>query len=189
MPELNPFGQSQKSPQGLKMTQSLKIALLSLCTLTLTACATTQTQAPSTQRGPVAERPAVPDLPIPTDIETPTNPETETKRPEDVVENDQDPDDFQSPQVQDGPYFNNREGLTPPHMAGRDTKRLALLLPFSTSSTRLAQEAQSMYRAAELAVFARPSTDVLLIALDTKGTEEGARSATCLLYTSDAADD
>ena len=63
-------------------------------------------------------------------------------------------------------------------MAGRDTKRLALLLPFSTSSSRLAQEAQSMYRAAEMAVFDRQGSDVLLIALDTKGTEAGALSAT-----------
>jgi len=35
-----------------------------------------------------------------------------------------------------------------------------------------------MYRAAEMAVFDRNGTDVLLFALDTKGTEDGARSAT-----------
>jgi len=35
-----------------------------------------------------------------------------------------------------------------------------------------------MYRAAEMAVFDRTGSDVLLIALDTKGTEAGARSAT-----------
>jgi len=75
-------------------------------------------------------------------------------------------------------YVNNREGLTPPHMKGRDTKRLALLLPFSASSPRLAQEAQSMFRAAELAVFEREGADVLLVALDTKGTEAGTISAT-----------
>lgn len=178
MPELNPFGQSQKSPLRLKMTKSLKTALLGVCALTITACASTQTQAPTTTRVPVVQRPIVPNQPIPTQTETPAPTETGTTQPEPTVQTNKDPVRVEAPQVEDGPYFNNREGLTPPHMTGRDTKRLALLLPFSTSSTRLAQEAQSMYRAAELAVFARPSTDVLLIALDTKGTEEGARSAT-----------
>ena len=80
--------------------------------------------------------------------------------------------------AQTGAYFNNRGGLTPPHMAGRDTKRLALLLPFSARSSRLKAEAASMLRAAELAVFERQDADVLLIALDTQGTKDGARSAT-----------
>ena len=62
-------------------------------------------------------------------------------------------------------------------MEGRDTKRLALLLPLSASSPRLRQEAESMMKAAELAVFERDSADVLLIALDTGGTSQGAQSA------------
>ena len=78
----------------------------------------------------------------------------------------------------DGRYFNNRPGLTPPHMAGRDTKRLALLLPFSARSNRLKAEAASMLRAAELAVFEREDADILLIALDTKGTRAGTKTAT-----------
>ncbi len=71
-----------------------------------------------------------------------------------------------------------RDGLTPPHMAGREIKRLALLLPFSARSDRLREEAASMLKSAELAVFERDKADVLLIALDTRGTEDGARSAT-----------
>ncbi|MBC6402142.1 MAG: penicillin-binding protein activator [Hyphomonadaceae bacterium] len=69
-----------------------------------------------------------------------------------------------------------RNGLTPPHMTGRDIKRLALLLPFS--SERWREEADSMLDAAEMAVFDRDEADVLLIALDTGGTETGAARAT-----------
>jgi len=166
MPNPKPFG------------HSLKLLLLSGCAALMTACAST-TPAPTQQRVPVAQVPV--EIQTPTPVGTPT---TETE-PKDVKEVDarepeeptvQQPDTVQT--AQNGPYFNNRDGLTPPHMTGRDTKRLALLLPFSTSSSRLAQEAQSMYRAAEMAVFDRTDTDVLLFALDTKGTEEGAKSAT-----------
>lgn len=141
----------------------------------MAACTTT---GPTTTQGPapVVQRPVDPVTPTPTQSDTPnTDPkevevktptETTTKEPEEV---------YTAPA---GIYVNNRGGMTPPHMAGRDTKRLALLLPFSTSSSRLAQEAQSMYRAAEMALFARTDADVLLIALDTKGTEAGAKSAT-----------
>lgn len=144
----------------------------------MTACASTapvQTE----QRAPVAQTPV--ETPRPTPAGTPpteTDPketqEVEVKEPEEPAA--EEPSRVQTAQT--GPYFNNRDGLTPPHMTGRDTKRLALLLPFSTSSSRLAQEAQSMYRAAEMAVFDRTDTDVLLFALDTKGTESGAKSAT-----------
>lgn len=158
MPDHKPFG------------YSLKIALLGVCVMAVSACSTTQGPAPTTQRGPVIERPVDPVAPTPT--------ETDPTIPDEIIKDRQDPDFTETPMVDNGPYYNNRDGMTPPHMAGRDTKRLALLLPFSTSSSRLAQEAQSMYRAAELAVFERNSPDVLLIALDTKGTEDGARSAT-----------
>jgi len=70
-----------------------------------------------------------------------------------------------------------RNGLTPPHMDGRDIKRLALLLPFSAKNTRLREEAASMLKAAELAVFNRSEADTLIIALDTGGTPNGAKSA------------
>jgi len=155
----------------------------------ITACTTT-TPAPTQQRVPVAQLPIEPQPPAPTESkETETAPEetgqaeepkeVEAKEPEETPTQTQEPEEIDPIQtVESGPYFNNRDGLTPPHMAGRDTKRLAILLPFSTSSSRLAQEAQSMYRASEMAVFDRNGTDVLLFALDTKGTEDGARSAT-----------
>ncbi len=167
MPQLNSFG------------QSLKYLILSLCTLTLVACASTQPPAPTTTRVPVAQQPVPTQTPVQTETETEISEEVEPPTEANVeLESEAKDADTEAPQIATGPYFNNRQGLTPPHMVGRNTKRLAILLPFSTQSTRLAQEAQSMYRAAELAVFNNPNPDVLLIALDTKGTEEGARSAT-----------
>ena len=148
----------------------------------MAACSTT-TPVQTQQRTPVAEQPTAPTAPTPV-VTTPPE-----KTPQDVKTVEIETPEVETPPQQPetnaplqtaepGIYFNNRDGLTPPHMTGRDTKRLALLLPFSTSSSRLAQEAQSMYRAAEMAVFERPDADILLIALDTKGTEAGARSAT-----------
>ncbi len=122
----------------------------------MTACTTTP--APTRPAGPVVERPPV-EEPV---AENPP-PEPEEVQPEDVKPEDQ---------------IVTRDGLTPPHMAGRDIKRLALLLPFSAKSDRLREEAASMLKAAELAVFERDQADVLLIALDTRGTESGAASAT-----------
>ncbi len=174
MPNQNPFG------------HSLKATLLCACAVIMSACTTTGPIG-SQEPAPVVQRPAEPIATTPTDTQTPTpTPNEIPKAPVDTVdapeantpavETPKEPE--RVPAVPAGTYYNNRDGMTPPHMTGRDTKRLALLLPFSTSSSRLAQEAQSMYRAAEMAVFARQDTDVLLIALDTKGTEDGARSAT-----------
>jgi hypothetical protein len=165
MPKYNPFG------------HAFKLSLLCGCAAIMAACTTTGPMPPQSP-APVVQRPVEPITPTPTETETPAPQEDQTKEVEvtDVEEAVEPPNTDQV--ADDGIYFNNRDGLTPPHMAGRDTKRLALLLPFSTSSSRLAQEAQSMYRAAEMAVFDRTGSDVLLIALDTKGTEAGARSAT-----------
>ncbi len=161
MPNPNPFG------------HTLKVALLCACAAIVSACATT---GPTTTQGPapVVQRPIEPVAPTPTDTDTPDAEPKDIETPGTAIPDE--PERVQA--VPRGTYFNNRDGMTPPHMTGRDTKRLALLLPFSTSSTRLAQEAQSMYRAAEMAIFAREDSDVLLVALDTKGTEAGARSAT-----------
>ena len=62
-----------------------------------------------------------------------------------------------------------------PHgfMDEKDIKRIAILLPFSAKSSRLRAEANSMLRAAELALFAREDDNVLLIALDSAGTVSG----------------
>jgi len=151
------------------------IASLSLAALMMSACTTVPVpQGEYPPRGPVVERPPTGPVitPDPTDTETPQEEkEVEVKEPEETTEPEQ-------PTFETGDYFNNRDGLTPPHMAGRDIKRMALLLPFSSKSARLREEADSMMKAAELAVFNRDDSDVLLMALDTKGTSDGARSAT-----------
>ena len=127
----------------------------------ISACATTTPQQPPPQqRGPVAE------IPRPT-------PKVEEPKVAEEPEEVEEPEVIEEPE----PVF-VRDGLTPPHMRGRDIKRLALLLPFSAKSSRLRAEADSMLKSAEMAVFARDDADVLLMALDTGGTERGAASAT-----------
>lgn len=66
---------------------------------------------------------------------------------------------------------------TPRHMAGRPVTRIALLLPFSASSSAARAEAQNILRAAELAVFERAGDDVVLLPRDTGGDAAGARTA------------
>lgn len=141
------------------------------------------------QRAPVQTRPTGPVVQSPSPTKNPTETDTPTDTGNDTETRDRGNKDTEAPAPIEGtfggdvpdtaqPYFNNRQGLTLPHMAGRDTKRLALLLPFSSSSAGLREQANSMFRAAELAVFERDNADTVLIALDTKGTDSGARSAT-----------
>lgn len=146
--------------QSSALTASIAKGLTGLgLALMMTACASTPPQQPM-PRGPVVERP----IPQPV-TKDPKTPKPVVIEPEvkdvDVVEEVRTP----------------KDGLTPPHMQGRDIKRLALLLPFSSSSQRLRDEASSMLEAAEMAVFDRDKSDVLLIALDTGGTESGGASA------------
>jgi ABC-type branched-subunit amino acid transport system substrate-binding protein len=144
----------------------------------MSACTTVPTpQGENPPRGPVVQRPPTGPVvtPNPTGTDTPKE-ETDVE-----VRDPRDPegtDVTEQPTFETGDYFNNRDGLTPPHMAGRDIKRMALILPFSAKSSRLREEADSMMKAAEMAVFNRDDADILLIALDTKGTPDGARSAT-----------
>ena len=159
-------------PLPFAKTAARTVLLMGVAALA-TACTTVPLDPPA-RPGPVVEQP---QPGVPTDpADTPTEREDDT----DVVERDpaEEPDDDDGDSdVADGPYVNDRDGLNLPHMAGRDTKRLALLLPFTTNRSRLREEANAMFRAAELAVFDRDAADVVLIALDTKGTEDGARSA------------
>jgi len=178
----------------------LKRAALFTLAATLAACTTTTGPAPTSQvpvPGPVAQRAPVPTQ-TPSTPAGPSQAELEQEIAQQAREQirkdaraqaraerraeqqriEQEEAQREAARAQTGAYFNNRGGLTPPHMAGRDTKRLALLLPFSARSSRLKAEAASMLRAAELAVFERQDADVLLIALDTQGTKDGARSAT-----------
>ena len=165
------------------------IAILGVSMLALSACTTTPL--PQQRPGPVVQRPPQQQAPRPDPVQT-RAPETETKNTQAPQGPVQAPQPQESQEVRQQPtfetenYFNNREGLTPPHMNGRDTKRLAILLPFSAKSTRLREEAASMLQAAELAVFNREEPDVLLMALDTRGTSDGASSATRSAITSGA---
>ncbi len=68
-------------------------------------------------------------------------------------------------------------GLSPAFMAGKDIRRIAILLPFSARSSVLRSEAASMLQAAEMSVFDKDDDNILLIALDSKGTPEGAKIA------------
>lgn len=144
---------------GRKSKIEFKAALGLIAVLILSACTTVPIEPYPPQRpGPVAPPPVQP---------VPQQPLPEGPVEEEIVEIPEEAE----------PFFNNREGLTLPHMQGRDTKRLALLLPFSSERAGLRAHANSMFRAAELAIFQRPEADVVLIALDTKGTQDGAQSA------------
>jgi branched-chain amino acid transport system substrate-binding protein len=59
-----------------------------------------------------------------------------------------------------------------------DKRKISLLLPFSSKSSRLREEAASMLKAAELAIFDLNKDDILLSVHDTSGTTQGAEKAT-----------
>jgi len=145
--------------------RTLRWLCLSGAVLAISACTTTQMPDQGPPPGPISQGPVVqqPQQPV---TEVPETPVVETP-----VEVETGP----PPVIEE---VMTRDGITPPHMAGRDLKRMAILLPFSSRSSRLREEAASMLRAAELAVFNRDEADVVLVALDTGGTEGGASSAT-----------
>ncbi|WP_440958356.1 penicillin-binding protein activator [Oceanicaulis sp. LC35] len=69
-------------------------------------------------------------------------------------------------------------GYTPAFLEGEpDLVRVALLLPFSASSAAARNEAAQLLRAAELAVFERAGSNLVLLPKDTGGTPETARRA------------
>ena len=150
---------------GNRQLERLKWLMLTSAVLVLSACASTPQQQTQNQT-PVAVPPPVqqqPQLPVEKEPEAPV-----VEVPVEITP--QQPDPIINENIR-------RDGITPPHMSGRDLKRMAILLPFSSKSSRLREEASSMLRAAELAVFNRDDADVLLVALDTGGTESGASSA------------
>ena len=161
----------------LKGFGHLGILGLSASLLALTACTTVPLPQGQQPAGPVAQAPTrpanlpeLPELPSPANTPEPAKKEVEAKTP---AAPEPEAPAAQAPTFETENYYNNRDGLTPPHMAGRDIKRMALLLPFSAKSSRLREEADSMLKATELAVFNRDDSDVLLIALDTRGTSDG----------------
>lgn len=69
-------------------------------------------------------------------------------------------------------------GYTPAFLEGEpDLVRVALLLPFSASSAAARNEATQLLRAAELAVFERAGSNLVLLPKDTGGNPETARRA------------
>lgn len=68
-------------------------------------------------------------------------------------------------------------GLTPAHMRDREVTRVALLLPFSADAAGARAEALRLLRAAELALFERGDSALLLMPRDTGGAADGARRA------------
>lgn len=145
-----------------QVERAMKWILLTGAAVAFSACTTT-TMPPAQTPGPVAQGPVTQPV---------IDPVVETTEP--VIETPVEVEVTPEPVVEE---VMTRNGITPPHMAGRDLKRMAILLPFSSKSSRLREEAASMLRAAELAVFGRDDSDVVLIALDTGGTESGAASA------------
>lgn len=145
---------------------SARFLAISVYATLLGACATTPSPKVDTVKEPVAEAPVETPAPVVKTPQAPVEPEVEVEPKEDV-------------KLPKEPEFAAKDGLTPPHMNGRnDIKRVALLLPLSARYPRLRDEAQSMLKAAEMAVFDRETADVLLMVLDTAGSPSGARAAT-----------
>lgn len=68
------------------------------------------------------------------------------------------------------------DGLTPPHMTGREISRAAVLLPFSHPSREVRDEAQGMLAAIEMALFDHGGEGFLVMPKDTAGTQARASS-------------
>lgn len=64
--------------------------------------------------------------------------------------------------------------ITPPHMAGRDIVRAAVLLPFSHPDRRVREEAQGMLAGIEMALFESAGEGFLLVPKDTAGVQATA---------------
>jgi len=133
--------------------------IVTACLTMLSACATTPQQRPLPPQTPTAQLPTQPpQAETPRDIET----ENETADAEkDAREESTAP----------------RSGLTPPHMSGRDIRRMAIILPFSSQNSRLRNEADSLLKAAQMAIFNQETPDNLLMPFDNKGTAAGTRIA------------
>lgn len=77
------------------------------------------------------------------------------------------------PAAPSAPQRAARPGLTPSFAAGRPLTRVGVLLPFTTVTA----EAQSLYEAAELALFEANDPNLLLIPRDSGGDTPGALAA------------
>lgn len=127
----------------------------------ITACATAPTRPPA----PISSgqpRPDVTPTPEPTPEIEPT-PHTPTIPV---------PGQTQRPMVDRSKY------VTPPHMVGRDVRRIAVLLPFSHSSSSVREQASGLLAAIEMAMFDQGNDDILLLPKDTAGDARKAAQVT-----------
>lgn len=74
------------------------------------------------------------------------------------------------------PLRDTTKFLNPGFMAGQDTVRVALILPFNSGTARVKELAQSMANAAQLALFEFQAKDVLLMTYDS-GTDAASAAA------------
>ena len=146
-----------------------KALLMGTALAALTACETTPTQ----QRpNPIPQVPVVqsPSLPPAGPIAPPNIEQPEEKTPEAEEET-------AVAEAPAAPVTYSRNGLTPPHMAGRNIQRIAIILPFSSKIAQLRAESDSLLKAAQMAVFGLDEADTLLIPFDSKGNAAGTRDA------------
>ncbi len=87
------------------------------------------------------------------------------------------PDGTQQPSQPIPEVYDEKEFVTTEALDGKEPVRVALLLPFTSTSENVEKVAEAMSNAAELAVFESGNDRFLLISKDTKGTPEGARAA------------
>ena len=127
--------------------------LLAASLLFTTACGTTQTRPP---------------VPISTGTERPA-PGTV---PVDVAETDETDQEEAVETVDSG----LQDGYIPPHMAGRDVKRAAVLLPFSHPRASVRAEAEGILAGIELAMFNRGEENFVILPKDTAGVTSTARA-------------
>jgi ABC-type branched-subunit amino acid transport system substrate-binding protein len=137
----------------------VKAFALSASFAALSACTTAPQPRPLPQQGPIAQLPTQ----APAEIEP-----VETQAPEETVS---------APAEVEAISTAPRSGLTPPHMDGRNIRRLAVILPFSSRNSQLRAESDSLLKAAQIAIFNQDNADSLLIPFDTKGTTDGTRAA------------
>lgn len=144
---------SREALRGLALAPSLV-----LMALLMTACAT----APARPPAPISSgEPRVDPSP-----QRPGDEATDTAL---------DPGEIEFGEIDMGPQPLD-DGLTPPHMVGREVQRAAVLLPFSHPSREVRNEAQGMLAAIEMALFDHGGEGFLVMPKDTAGTEARASS-------------
>ena len=75
-------------------------------------------------------------------------------------------------------YARSEGGFVPPHMAGREIKRAAVLLPFSHPNANVRADAEGLLAGIELALFSRNEENFVILPKDTAGVQSQARTKT-----------